>query len=295
MSPGHGENLLATDKAPDDAAKPPDDAARASGIGRPRDAGRPALFSDERQAEILALIRQEKRVSVTSLAERFAVVGETIRRDLADLENRGLIRRVHGGAIPVDRVVFEPPIEARHDLMRPEKERIALAALAELPSEGSVFIEAGSTTSFLAGVLPADCSLTIVTNGGYIASSLARHPNLTVLAVGGRVRSRSLACVDDWALDTLSKLRVTVAFLGTNGLSVENGLTTPDPAEAAVKRAMLTIAQYTVLLADHSKIGVASLLRYGELDQIDTLITDSGLLQSQERDLQNAGIRVIRA
>jgi DeoR family fructose operon transcriptional repressor len=286
---------LATDKAPDDAAKPPDDAARASGIGRPRDAGRPALFSDERQAEILALIRQEKRVSVTSLAERFAVVGETIRRDLADLENRGLIRRVHGGAIPVDRVVFEPPIEARHDLMRPEKERIALAALAELPSEGSVFIEAGSTTSFLAGVLPADCSLTIVTNGGYIASSLARHPNLTVLAVGGRVRSRSLACVDDWALDTLSKLRVTVAFLGTNGLSVENGLTTPDPAEAAVKRAMLTIAQYTVLLADHSKIGVASLLRYGELDQIDTLITDSGLLQSQERDLQNAGIRVIRA
>ena len=295
MSPGHGENLLPTDKAPDDAAKPPDDAARASGIGRPRDAGRPSLFSDERQAEILALIRQEKRVSVTSLAERFAVVGETIRRDLADLENRGLIRRVHGGAIPVDRVVFEPPIEARHDLMRPEKERIALAALAELPSEGSVFIEAGSTTSFLAGVLPADCSLTIVTNGGYIASSLARHPNLTVLAVGGRVRSRSLACVDDWALDTLSKLRVTVAFLGTNGLSVENGLTTPDPAEAAVKRAMLTIAQYTVLLADHSKIGVASLLRYGELDQIDTLITDSGLLQSQERDLQNAGIRVIRA
>jgi DeoR family transcriptional regulator, fructose operon transcriptional repressor len=83
-------------------------------------------------------------------------------------------------------------------------------------------------------VLPADCSLTIVTNGGYIASTLARHPNLTVLAVGGRVRPRSLACVDDWALDTLSRLRVTVAFLGTNGLSPENGLTTPDPAEAAV-------------------------------------------------------------
>jgi len=223
------------------------------------------------------------------------VVGETIRRDLADLESRGLIRRVHGGAIPLERVSFEPPIEARHDLMRPEKERIALAALAELPGEGSAFIEAGSTTSFLAGVLPADCSLTIVTNGGDIAGSLARRPNLTVLAVGGRVRPRSLACVDDWALDTLSKLQVTVAFLGTNGLSVENGLTTPDPAEAAVKRAMLSIAQHTVLLADHSKIGAVSLLRYGELDQIDTLITDSGLPQSQERDLQGAGIRVIRA
>jgi DeoR family transcriptional regulator, fructose operon transcriptional repressor len=271
------------------------DGTRASSTGRPRDAGRPGLFSNERQEEILALIRQEKRVSVTWLADHFAVVGETIRRDLADLESRGLIRRVHGGAIPLERVTFEPPIEARHDLMRPEKERIALAALAELPGAGSAFIEAGSTTSFLAGVLPADCSLTIVTNGGYIASSLARHPNLTVLAVGGRVRPRSLACVDDWALDTLSKLRVTVAFLGTNGLSAENGLTTPDPAEAAVKRAMLSIAQHTVLLADHSKIGAVSLLRYGELDQIDTLITDSGLPQGQERDLQDTGIRVIRA
>ena len=127
------------------------------------------------------------------------------------------------------------------------------------------------------------------------ASKLARHPNLTVLSVGGRVRPRSLACVNDWALDTLSRLRVTVAFLGTNGLSAENGLTTPDPAEAAVKRATLSIAQHTVLLADHSKIGVASLLRYGDLDQIQTLITDTTLPQSQMRELQDAGLRVIRA
>ena len=271
------------------------DDPRAGSTARQRGAERPGLFSGERQDEILALIQQEKRVSVTALVERFAVVGETIRRDLADLEQRGLIRRVHGGAIPVERVVFEPPIEARHDLMRSEKDRIALAALAELPCEGSAFIEAGSTTSFLAGVLPADCKLTIVTNGGYIATSLARHPGITVLSVGGRVRPRSLACVDDWALETLSRLRVTVAFLGTNGISIENGLTTPDPAEAAVKRAMLSIAQHTVLLADHSKIGVASLLRYGDVNQIHTLITDSGLPDGDLRQLQEAGLRVVRA
>ena len=116
-----------------------------------------------------------------------------------------------------------------------------------------------------------------------------------MLAAGGRVRPRSLACVDDWALDTLSRLRVTVAFLGTNGLSAENGLTTPDPAEAAVKRATLPIAEHTVLLADHSKIAVDSLLRYGDLNQIDTLITDSGLPPGQARDLQDTGLRVIRA
>jgi len=283
----NGESILPTEESPGSAG--------AGSTARQSGPERPGLFSDERQDEILALIRKEKRVSVASLADRFAVVGETIRRDLADLEHRGLIRRVHGGAIPVERVMFEPPIEARHDLMRSEKERIALAALAELPAEGAAFIEAGSTNSFLASVLPADCSLTIVTNGGYIATALARHPSLTVLAVGGRVRPRSLACVDDWALETLSRLRVTVAFLGTNGISLEHGLTTPDPAEAAVKRAMLSIAQHTVLLADHSKIGVASLLRYGDANQIHTLITDSGLPDGDMREFQDAGLRVVRA
>ena len=116
-----------------------------------------------------------------------------------------------------------------------------------------------------------------------------------MLLVGGRVRPRSLACVDDWALDTLSRLRVNVAFVGTNGLSIEKGLTTPDPAEAAVKRATMSIAQHTVMLADHSKIGVVSLLRYGELNQVHTLITDSGLPEDDAQDLQDAGLRVIRA
>ena len=86
-----------------------------------------------------------------------------------------------------------------------------------------------------------------------------------------------------------------MAFLGTNGISLENGLTTPDPAEAAVKRAMLSIAQHTVLLADHSKIGVASLLRYGDANQIHTLITDSGLPDGDMREFQDAGLRVVRA
>jgi len=272
------------------------DDADASGAGqRGTDPQGPALFSDERQEAILAEISREGRASVAALAERFAVVGETIRRDLAELERRGAIRRVHGGAIPAEKVTFEPPIEARASRMTAEKERIAAAALTELPAEGSIFIEAGSTPSYLANVLPSDRALTIVTNGGYIANALARHDNLTVLSVGGRVRPRSLACVDDWALDALSRLHVDVAFLGTNGISAGAGLTTPDLAEAAVKRATLTIAARTVLLADHSKVGVVSLARYGELNQIDLLITDTGLPIEDMRELGDAGLRVIRA
>jgi len=255
----------------------------------------PVLLSGERQEAILAEISREGRASVAALAERFAVVGETIRRDLAELERRGVIRRVHGGAIPAEKVTFEPPIEDRASLMTAEKERIAAAALTVLPAEGAIFIEAGSTPSFLANALPSDRVLTVVTNGGYIASALAKHDNLTVLSVGGRVLPRNLACVDDWALETLSRLRVSVAFLGTSGISVANGLTTQDPAEAAVKRAMLSITQHTVLLADHSKIGVASLLRYGDVNQIHTLITDSRLSGGDMRDLEDAGLRVVVA
>lgn len=258
------------------------------------DSQRPGLFSDERQNAILAEISQRGRVSVTSLAEQFSVVGETIRRDLAALERRGAVRRVHGGAIPAGRAAFESPIDARAKLMAAEKERIANAALAELPAEGSVFIEAGSTSSFLVSVMPSDRDLTIVTNGGYLASVLAQAGGHTVLSVGGRVRQRTLACVDDWALHVLSGLRVNVAFLGTNGLSVDSGLTTPDLAEAAVKRAMLAIAERTILLADHSKIGVASLARYGELHQIDMLITDTGLPEDDTQELEDAGLPVIR-
>lgn len=272
------------------------DHADASGVGpRSADPQGPALFSDERQEAILAEISREGRASVAGLAERFAVVGETIRRDLAELERRGVIRRVHGGAIPAEKVTFEPPIEDRASRMTAEKERIAAAALTELPAEGSIFIEAGSTPSYLANALPSDRALTVVTNGGYIANALARHDHLTVLSVGGRVRPRSLACVDDWALDVLSRLHVDVAFLGTNGISVGSGLTTPDLAEAAVKRATLTIAARTVLLADHSKVGVVSLARYGELNQIDLLVTDTGLPLEDMRELGDAGLRVIRA
>jgi DeoR family fructose operon transcriptional repressor len=255
----------------------------------------PVLLSGERQEAILAEISREGRASVAALAERFAVAGETIRRDLAELERRGVIRRVHGGAIPAEKVTFEPPIEDRASLMTAEKERIAAAALTVLPAEGAIFIEAGSTPSFLANALPSDRVLTVVTNGGYIASALAKHDNLTVLSVGGRVRPRSLACVDDWALDILSGLHVDVAFLGTNGISANGGLTTPDLAEAAVKRATLTIAAQTVLLADHSKVGVVALARYGDLSQLDLLISDAGLPVEDVREFADAGLRVIRA
>jgi DeoR family fructose operon transcriptional repressor len=253
------------------------------------------MYAEERQQEILQLARANSRVDVTTLAEHFAVTAETIRRDLTTLERAGVLRRVHGGAIPVERIGFEPALATRDSVLTTEKERIAKAALAEVPSEGAINLDAGTTTARLAQILPSDRELTVVVNSPVLATTLGTRANLTVLLLGGRVRGKTLATVDDWALQPLADLYVDAAFLGTNGCSVERGLTTPDPAEAGVKRAMISAARRSILLADHTKIGNDYLARFGTLADLDLLITDSGLNDELVEDIEAAGVRVVRA
>ena len=253
------------------------------------------MYAEERQQEILQYARANGRVDVTALAETFTVTAETIRRDLTTLERAGVLRRVHGGAIPVERMGFEPALAARDAALTDEKERIAKVALADVPREGAIILDAGTTTARLAQALPADRELTVVVNSPAIASILGVRSNLKVLLLGGRVRGKTLATVDDWALRPLADLYVDVAFIGTNGLSVERGLTTPDPAEAAVKRAMIAASRRTIVLADHTKIGNDYLSRFGLLSDVDLLITDSGLNDDLVSDVEAEGVRVIRA
>ncbi|MFI7445025.1 DeoR/GlpR family DNA-binding transcription regulator [Nonomuraea indica] len=253
------------------------------------------MYAEERQQEILRRARAAGRVDVVTLADDLEVTTETIRRDLTALERAGVLRRVHGGAIPVERLGFEPALAARDEVMTGEKERIAKAALAELPDDGSVIIDAGTTTGRLVQVLPADRELTVVVNSPPLAIALASRANLHVILLGGRLRGRTLATVDDWALQPLSQLHVDVAFMATNGCSVAKGLTTPDPAEAAIKRAMVRAAQRSVLLADHTKFTNTYLSRFAELSEIDVVITDSGVDPALAADLAAAGPEVVRA
>jgi DeoR family transcriptional regulator, fructose operon transcriptional repressor len=253
------------------------------------------LFAEQRQQRIVEQARQAGRVDVAELAAELAVTPETVRRDLTALERQGVLRRVHGGAIPVERLGFEPGFAARDAVRRAEKERIAKAALSELPVEGSVLLDAGTTTARLAEVMPVNRDLIVVTNSLPIALSLSVRPGLTVRLVGGRVRGRTQAVVDDWALRVLGDTYVDVAFVGTNGISVERGLTTPDPAEAAVKQAMLAAARRVVVLADHTKVGAAHFARFGGLREVAVLITDSGLDADVAARLEAAGPTVVRA
>ncbi|GAB2522295.1 DeoR/GlpR family DNA-binding transcription regulator [Nocardiopsis aegyptia] len=250
------------------------------------------MYAEERQRLILERARREGRVDVARLAAEYGVTYETIRRDLTALERHAVLRRVHGGAIPVERLAFEPTLSQRDTVMTQEKDRIVKAALAELPQEGAILLDAGSTTGRLAEQIPADRELTVVTNSAPIALALVPRANINLMMLGGRLRTRTQATVDAWALRALEETYVDVAFMATNGVSVERGLTTPDPAEAQVKRAMIGAARRVVLLADHTKVGNDHFARFATLDEVSCVITDTGLADGLAQELAAVGPRV---
>ncbi|NGO73216.1 DeoR/GlpR family DNA-binding transcription regulator [Streptomyces boncukensis] len=252
------------------------------------------MYAPERQQAILRLARERGRVDVLSLAGEFDVTAETVRRDLKALDRAGLVRRVHGGAIPAGRLDFEPDLSARESAAAGEKDRIARAAVDELPSEGSVLFDAGTTTARLAAAIPPDAVLTVVTHALPTAARLADHPGIELHIVGGRVRHRTRAAVDAWALRAYGEVNADVLFLATNGFCADGGLTTPDLAEAAVKRTVIAAARRVVLLADSSKFGQGHFARFGDLAQVDLLVTDTGLSAEDARTIEAQGTHVKR-
>jgi DeoR family fructose operon transcriptional repressor len=252
-----------------------------------------ALYAQERQRIIVERLRAHGRVDVVPLAAEFTVTTETVRRDLTILEKLGLARRVHGGAISLERLAFEPAGCARQAVMTAEKARIARAALNELPEEGTILIDGGTTTGLLAVELPRDRELTVVTHSVHVALTLSGRPNLQVVLVGGRLRGKTLATVDDWALRALRDTFVEVAFIATNGISAKRGLSTPDMEEALVKRASIACARRRVLLADHTKVNNDYLTRFAGLEDIDTFITDDGIDPKARSEIAAAGPRVV--
>ena len=253
------------------------------------------MYATERHQEILRRARSEGRVEVKQIAEDLDVTPETVRRDLTALERLGVLRRVHGGAIPVERLGIEPPVDERESRLAGQKERIAKVALDELPDGGSIIIDAGTTTVRVAQMLPLDRELMVVTHSLPVANLLVGRPNVTLYLLGGVVRPRTLAAVGDWTRHNLTDVFVDVAFIGTNGITATRGLTTPDLGEAAVKRALIAAARRTVVLADHTKFGREDFAHVSDLEAIDTVISDTGLADEMADEIEDAGPSVVRA
>ena len=255
------------------------------------------MYAEERQQAMAELVAERGRLSVTALAGLYDVTTETVRRDLSALERMGLVRRVHGGAVPADSLPsIEPALAERDQARTAEKERIARAALALLPPvDGTVLLDAGSTTSRLAACLPRDHRLAIYTHAVPIAARLAPASQVELHLLPGRVRSTTLAAVGVDAVEAIVRLRADVAFLGTNAISRDHGLSTPDYDEAATKRAMVRSARQVVVLADSSKIGAESPVRFADLVDVDVLVTDKGIDELDRKELEGSGVTVVVA
>ncbi|UVY85616.1 DeoR/GlpR family DNA-binding transcription regulator [Brachybacterium sp. NBEC-018] len=253
------------------------------------------MYAPQRHRAILDALAAEGRVAVSDLAERFEVTTETVRRDLDQLDRRGVLARVHGGAIPRAAAVLEPDLASRRGTRTDLKERIAAAAATLLPldPEAAVQLDAGTSTLALVPHL-SERTGAVVTHALDVAQALLALDGPPVHLLPGRLRPGTGAAVGAATVDAIRALRPEVAFLGCNGFDAE-GLYTPDPSEGAVKTALLQQAGRRVVLADSSKAGARRLVRIADLEEIDVIVTDDGLAPALRGELEATGVEVVIA
>jgi DeoR family fructose operon transcriptional repressor len=255
------------------------------------------MYAEERHQAIAELVASRGRMAVTELAGHFDVTTETVRRDLSQLEKLKLLRRVHGGAVSMRSVtMLEPQLPDRDQANATEKERIARAAVSLLPEGGgTLLLDAGSTTARLAAQLPTGDQWTVITHAVPIAAMLAPLPHVDLHLLPGRVRPWTQAAVGHATVEAIGQLRADLAFVGTNGISVRHGLSTPDPEEAATKRALVAAAERVVVLTDATKVGQERTVRFADLDDIDVLVTDESIDTADVKSFEAAGLEVVQA
>jgi DeoR family transcriptional regulator, fructose operon transcriptional repressor len=257
--------------------------------------GNGTRLQHDRQRAIYMLALREGSVDVGDLARRYGVTTETIRRDLSDMQSRQLLRRVHGGAIPLERMNHEPLVEARDMVNAEEKLRIATMAVEEVPERGSVIIDSGSTGQRLAEVFPVERDVHVVTNSLITALTLSRRGVRELTVLGGSVRTKRHAMVDDTTRSELQHMAIDVLFFSCDGLSFQHGLTTPYREEHMIKRAMIERARRVVAMVDQSKFHNVQMFSFASFEEIDVLVTDTRVDPEDVDALTSHGMTLRRA
>ncbi len=258
--------------------------------GSPRD-----VFARERQEHIARMVEEHGRARVADLARQFGVSAVTIRKDLLVLETEQRLVRAHGGAIAVDRSRPELAFDIRERLQADEKLRIGAAAAALVHDGESIVMDASTTALSVARQIKARgawSQLTIITNGLRIASELAGHPGLTVLMLGGRVRWEALSVVGQLGDGLFTRINVQKAFLGAAGFTLESGLSDATDEEAQIKRSMVAAAREVIAIVDHTKWERAAFATFCAVDQVGTVLTDSGSPDAMIEALAARGVDV---
>jgi DeoR family transcriptional regulator, fructose operon transcriptional repressor len=231
------------------------------------------MLPTQRRQEILAEARKTSAVSAEDLALRFGVSVETIRRDLRNLRDRGLLERVYGGALPVQST--EGSFAARSAKHQDRKRAIARLAATLVKPDDTIVIDVGTTALEVARALPGGFRGRVLTNSVPVALELSGNENIELLLSGGQVRTGDAACFGRRADDFFEEFYADKAFLGSGGVHADAGLTDYHPHEVATRRMIITHAGASYVLADSSKLGTVALRRVCPLSQITAVLTDS--------------------
>ena len=221
------------------------------------------MLTEQRRRQILDVLKRDGRAVAGELARLWNVSEDTIRRDMRDMASAGLLKRVHGGALPVAAPL--PELSVRRGLATEEKRRLAAAAVRLIAPGQVVFCDGGTTTAEIVRQIPRDMALTVVTHAPTIAAELEAHAAVEVILIGGRIYKHSMVSVGPTALAAIDRLRPDVFFLGATAVHPTEGLTTGDFEEAAIKRRILerSLATYCPVTLDKldsvSPFGIASI------------------------------------
>lgn len=238
------------------------------------------MLAIDRHEKIMQLLVKNKTISVKTLCDILQASEATIRRDLTLLENENKLARTHGGASISDSINlnYEATFNQKELMASDEKRRIARRAFETLRPHDSLVLDAGTTTLELARMIgESTLPLMVITNATTISTIISKNEQVEFYVLGGRVRLNTQSTVGALAIDILRRFNVSKAFVGVNGITVENGLTTPDLEEAEIKKAMLSIAEERIVLTDSTKFQKVARCQISPLSMVDKIITDTQL------------------
>ena len=254
------------------------------------------MLAEERRLRIREILSAQRTVTASDLCAALGVTAATVRRDLAALEQDGVLVRSHGGAVSrMSSTKFQPSYETLSHSHSVEKQAIARAAQHLVLDGDTVFLEGSTTVYELARGLHQRNRLTVVTNSPTIVCQLQRSSGVTVLCTGGDLQKDTFYFSGEWAQRALSEIRLDKAILGVSAIDLSYGISTANHAEAQIKKMITRAAKTRIALADHTKFGTQSFAYVGPIADIDVLVTDSGTDAKYIKGLREAGVEVVVA
>jgi len=250
-------------------------------------------LKEERQGQIKVLVEEQGKITIPELSRYFNVSEATIRRDLESLSKEGKIRRMHGYALRLEKTNQEPPIIHRLKKNTAEKERIAKAAVQFINNGETIFLGSGTTVIEVARNIPADISLTVITNSLPVVNELADHQGIELIVIGGMLRHSELSMVGHVAEQAVLEFRADKAIVGMYAIDVNSGFTNDYLPEIMTDRAILNIARQVIVVADHSKFGRVSSMLVSPVTAAQMIITDQAIPAEIVEQFRELGINLI--